>query len=257
MSGISEWIEALNRSFPDWHIHISDRLTDNEYDAGKVLEHIGSRPNVSFNSHLHLSVSMRSFRAEHVSLLVKQMLDLEVEAARRHLQINSNYPIVITRDLAKAKQWMKNQARGTERYGMVVSSQAERLKPHAIDVKSPMNPIIGFWLIKRMCGHHFILRMLPQNPYPGLELDWVCVTWDADFRYSDGGWVHRSFRGNKWQMHKAERQAYLKNAYRVLLTRARQGMVIVVPYGDSDDPTRDPSFYDSTYQYLKEIFQIL
>ena len=260
-AGISEWIEALNRSFPDWHIHISDRLMDSEYGAGAVLESVAGRPNVNYNADLHLSVSMRSFRAEHVSLLVKQMLDLEVEAARRTLeQINSNYPIVITRDLAKAKQWMKKQARGTERYGIVVSSQAERLKPHAIDVKSPMNPIHWFLADKTDVRSSFYLEdVATEFHIQGLELDWVCVTWDADFRYSEDGWIHRSFRGSKWQkIHKAERQAYLKNAYRVLLTRARQGMVIVIPPGDFEDPTRPPEFYDPTFEYLKEVgFNIL
>ncbi len=255
-AGISEWVEALNRSFPDWHIHISDRLTDSEYDAGKVLEHIGTRPNVSFNSDLHLAVSMRSFRAENVSQLVKQMLDLDVEGARRTLeQVNPNYPIVITRDLAKAKQWMKKQARGTERYGIVVSSQAERLRPHAINVKSPIYPIHWFLAGKEDVRSSFYLEdVATEFHIQGLELDWVCVTWDADFRYSEDGWIHRSFRGSKWQkIHKAARQAYLKNAYRVLLTRARQGMVIVIPPGDTEDPTRPPEFYDPTFEYLKEI----
>jgi DUF2075 family protein len=88
----------------------------------------------------------------------------------------------------------------------------------------------------------------------GLELDWACVTWDADFRYTNEGWQHRSFRGDRWnRINKPERQIYLKNAYRVLLTRARQGMVIVVPPGDTSDPTRIPLFYDPTFDYLKEI----
>ncbi len=255
-AGIREWIEALNRSFPDWHIYISNRLTDSEYGAGAVLKSIASRKNVNYNSKLHLAVSMRSFRAEHVSSLVKQVLDLEIERARHTLQqINTNYPIVITRDLAKAKQWMKRQARGTERYGIVVSSQAERLKPHAIDVKSPMNPIHWFLAGKDDVRSSFYLEdVATEFHIQGLELDWVCVTWDADFRYSEGGWVHRSFCGNKWQrIHKEERQTYLKNAYRVLLTRARQGMVIVIPPGEAEDPTRPPNFYDPTYTYLKSI----
>lgn len=260
-AGISEWVDALNRSFPDWHIHISDRLMDSEYGAGAVLESVANRPNVNYNADLHLSVSMRSFRAEHVSQLVKQVLDLSVVEARKTLeQINSKYPIVITRDLAKAKQWMKQQARGTERYGIVVSSQAERLKPHAIDVKSPMNPIHWFLAGKDDVRSSFYLEgVATEFHIQGLELDWVCLTWDADFRYSENGWIHRSFRGSKWQqIHKAERQAYLKNAYRVLLTRARQGMVIVIPPGDIDDPTRLPEFYDPTFEYLKSVgFEIL
>jgi DUF2075 family protein len=88
----------------------------------------------------------------------------------------------------------------------------------------------------------------------GLELDWACVVWDADFRYTENGWAHFSFVGSKWQhIHKSERQTYLKNAYRVLLTRARQGMVIVVPEGDADDSTRARHYYDPIHAYLKSI----
>jgi DUF2075 family protein len=88
----------------------------------------------------------------------------------------------------------------------------------------------------------------------GLELDWACVTWDADFRYHDSGWQHWAFRGDRWnRIKKPERKKYQKNAYRVLLTRARQGMVIVVPKGTETDPTRNTAFYDPTYDYLHEI----
>jgi DUF2075 family protein len=88
----------------------------------------------------------------------------------------------------------------------------------------------------------------------GLELDWACVVWDADLRYGAEDWEYRSFVGAKWQkIHLAHRQMYLKNAYRVLLTRARQGMVIVVPMGDPNDPTRDASFYDPVYAYLASL----
>ena len=132
-AGISEWIESLNRHFPEWHIHVSDQLHDSEYGAGNVLQKISSRSNVTYNNFLHLSVSMRSFRAENVSLLFKQLLDLDGVAARNtHKSVTGKYPIVITRDLNKAKRWLKEQARGSERYGIVVSSQAERLKPHGL-----------------------------------------------------------------------------------------------------------------------------
>src|SRR4030065_1768070 len=144
-AGISEWVESLERSFGDWDIYISSRLSDSEYSAEEVLKKLESRPKVEYNEMIHLAVSMRSFRAEHVSLLVKQLLDLNLDEARDTLEkVKSNYPIVITRDLSKAKQWLKQQARGSERYGIVVSSQAERLKPHAIFVKSPVDPVHWF-----------------------------------------------------------------------------------------------------------------
>ncbi len=255
-AGIGEWIEALNRRFPNWHIHISDRLTDNEYGAGVVLEKIKGRSHVNYREDLHLSVSMRSFRAEHVSHLVKQILDLEANEARKTFgQLSRKYPIVITRDMTAAKKWLREQARGTERYGLVVSSSAERLRPLAIHVKAPMDPVHWFLDGKNdVRSSYYLEDVATEFSIQGLELDWACVTWDGDFRYTVDGWSHHSFVGSKWnKVKKAERQMYLKNAYRVLLTRARQGMVVVVPRGDPEDPTRAPAFYDPTYKYLKSI----
>jgi len=255
-AGISEWIQSLERSFTDWDIYISDRLTDSEYSAGEMLKKIESRPNVEYNESLHLAVSMRSFRAEHVSLLVKQLLDRGIDEAKSTFEkVKAKYPIVITRDLAKAKRWLKQQARGSERYGIVVSSQAERLKPHAIFVKSTMDPIHWFLDGKEdVRSSYYLEDVATEFHVQGLELDWVCVTWDADFRYTEKGWGNWSFVGSRWnQIRKEERKNYLKNAYRVLLTRARQGMVIVIPPGDIEDCTRPPKFYDLTFEYLKEI----
>lgn len=260
-AGISEWIESLNRSYPEWHIYVSNRLTDSEYAAGKALELLNNHKHVTFKKELHLSVSLRSFRAENLSLLVKNLLDLNVfEAKRNYEELKEKYPVVITRDLTKAKKWLKKKARGTERYGIVVSSQAERLKPHAIDVKSPMDPIHWFLDGKEdIRSSYYLEDVATEFHIQGLELDWACVTWDGDFRYSNNNWKHFSFSGSKWRNIKNDdRKIYLKNAYRVLLTRARQGMVIVVPNGDKEDPTRNPEYYDNTFEYLKEIgFQII
>ena len=260
-AGISEWINSVQNTFNDWDVYISSRLTDSEYAAGEALKILEGRNNVTYNDSLHLSVSMRSFRAENVSLLIKQILDLNVEEAKSTLSnVNSKYPIVITRDLSKAKQWLKTQARGSERYGIVVSSQAERLRPHSIFVSSPMDPVHWFLDDKDdVRSSYYLEDVATEFDVQGLELDWVCVTWDADFRYTKNGWQHWSFRGHRWQkINKPERQNYLKNAYRVLLTRARQGMVIVVPEGDETDHTRPTKFYDSTFEYLKEIgFEVI
>jgi hypothetical protein len=255
-AGITEWIDALLRSFPDWHVYISPHLTDSEYGAGEALNNIRARRNVAYDGDLHLGVSMRSFRAEKVSLLIKQILDLEVDQARRTLgAVNANYPIFITRELAKAKLWLKDRSLGTERYGIVVSSQAERLKPEAINVKARPNPIHWFLDGKEdVRSAYYLEDAATEFEVQGLELDWTCVTWDADFRYSRQGWEHWSFSGDRWHhIHKPERRNYLKNAYRVLLTRARQGMVIVVPPGSDGDPTRSPRFYNPTFEYLREV----
>lgn len=255
-AGISEWIESVNRSFPNWEVHVSDRLTDSEYAAGHALQLLKKHKTVIFHEDLHLAVSMRSFRAEKVSLFVKNILDLNLEEAKENYQeIKDKYPIAITRDIKKAKQWLKEKARGTERYGIVVSSQAIRLKPYAIDVKSPMDPIHWFLDGKEdIRSSYYLEDVATEFQVQGLELDWACVTWDADFRYTPQGWKCFSFVGSKWNnINKAERRLYLKNAYRVLLTRARQGMVIVVPEGDSEDDTRKKEYYDGTWAYLNEV----
>ena len=141
---------------------------------------------------LHLSVSMRSFRSEYVSLFVKQLLDLKPDEARITLSnIEHKYPIVITRDLSKAKEWLKKQARGSERYGIIVSSQAERLKPLAIDVKTPVDPIHWFLDGKDdVRSSYYLEDVVTEFQVQGLEIDWACVNWDADFRYSEKGWEH-------------------------------------------------------------------
>jgi DUF2075 family protein len=260
-AGISEWIESLNRSFPAWNVYVSNRLTDSEYAAGESLKLLERHKAVYNIENLHLSVSMRSFRAEHVSLLIKNILDINTEEAKDNYRaVKENYPIVITRELSKAKQWLKSKARGTERYGLVVSSKASRLKPDGIDVKSPMNPVNWFLEGKEdVRSSYYLEDVATEFHVQGLELDWSCVTWDADFRYTAKGWSYhelmlRSEKPTKWNnIGKDYRKQYLKNAYRVLLTRARQGMIIVIPGGDENDPTRIPAYYNATYNYLKEI----
>jgi DUF2075 family protein len=260
-AGISEWITPLNHNYKDWHIYISPRLTDSEYAAGKVLSELHGRRNVYYNDELHLAVSLRSFRAENVSTLVKQLLDLDSTAAKETLRaIGGKYQIVLTRDTLKAKSWLKKQARGSERYGMIVSSNAERLKPYAIDVKTPMNPVHWFLNDKKdVRSSYYLEQVATEFHIQGLELDWAGVIWDADFRYGENGWAHKNFKGEKWQnVNQEDRKKYQKNAYRVLLTRARQGMVIVVPEGDPEDHTRKPEYYDATFSYLKNIgFQVI
>lgn len=255
-AGISEWIESLNRKFQEWRIYVSNRLTDSEYAAGEALKLLEQHSSVIYKEELHLSVSMRSFRAEHVSLFVKNVLDLKQEQAREsYCAIKTNYPIVLTRSLTKAKRWLKLKARGSERYGIMVSSQAQRLKPLAVDVRAPVNPI--HWFLdgkKDVRSSYYLEDVATEFQVQGLELDWTCVIWDGDFRYSLDEWKCFSFVGSKWNnINKEERKNYLKNAYRVLLTRSRQGMVIVVPEGDNEDPTRKPLFYNDTFEYLKTI----
>ena len=255
-AGIGEWLRACNSQFPDWHIFISENLTDSEYAAGDVVNQMRQRSNAHFDSNLHLSVSMRSFRAEHVSHFVKALLDGDKRIARdEHASISGRFPICVTRDLEKAKGWIRSKARGSERFGLVASSKAMRLKPHAIDIRVSVDPVQWFLSDNTDTrSSQYLEDCATEFQVQGLELDWACVNWDGDFRRTADGWSYNDFRGCRWERIKSvERQAYLRNAYRVLLTRARQGMVIFIPSGSADDPTRPPAFYDHTFGYLTSI----
>ncbi len=254
-AGISEWLAAIKNQFTDWETRISPNLFDSEYAAQTAIENLKQKSDVEFNESLHLAVSMRSYRAEYLSKLIKEILDINENAKNTLIQLQDKYPIILTRDIEKAKKWLKEKARGSERYGIVVSSQAYRLKPLAIDVKTPINHVNWFLDGKDdIRSSYFLEDVATEFQVQGLELDWACVTWDGDLRYSKEGWKTYSFVGNKWQnIHKEIRKKYLINAYRVLLTRARQGMIIVIPEGNKEDHTRQPEFYDNTFNYLKSI----
>ena len=255
-AGIGEWLRACNTLFPDWHVYISENLTDSEYAAGNVVRQTHERSNAHFDRNLHLSVSMRSFRAEHVSHFVKALLDGSSDVARDQLAtMSGRFPIVVTRDVEKAKRWIRSKARGSERFGLVASSKAMRLKPHAIDIRVSVDPVQ--WFLNDDTdtrSSQYLEDCATEFQVQGLELDWTCVNWDGDFRRTADGWSYNDFRGSRWErIRSIERQAYLRNAYRVLLTRARQGMIIFLPPGSADDPTRPPDFYDYTFGYLTNI----
>jgi len=257
-AGIAEWINSINRSFPHWEVFLSPNLHDAEYNVASTIAQYAEESPVryNYNPSLHLSVSMRSYRSESVSRLVKEILDLDIaRASKTFKDISSDFPFVLTRNLDSAKKWLREKARGTERYGIVVSSQAQRLKPHAIDIRTPVDPVHWFLDGKEdIRSSYYLEDVATEFQIQGLELDWSCVVWDADFRYTENGWTNYSFIGCKWNnIKKTERKKYQKNAYRVLLTRARQGMVIVVPSGDPNDPTRASEYYDPTFAYLKSI----
>jgi len=256
-AGITGWLDAIQDSFSDWNVHVSPNLTDSEYAAGDALSHLAGVRTISKDPDLHLSVSMRSFRAENLSGFVKSVLDCEIAVAKEQFSLlRDRFPIVITRDLLRAKDWIRSKARGSERFGLVASSGAERLRPHAVDVRIEINPI--HWFLNGPADVRSSFYMedpATEFQVQGLELDWVCMTWDADLRLSPSqNWNYHSFRGDKWtNVHKLETRQYLLNAYRVLLTRARQGMAIFVPPGDETDHTRKPAYYDHTFEFLKEV----
>ena len=199
-AGIAEWIAAANRHFANWHLHISRRLTDDEYAAGKALTLVKGRENVHLEPDLHLAVSMRSFRAENVSAFVKAVLDRDAAGAEGLLGgILDRFPIVVTRDLSLARGWIRRRARGSERYGLVASSKAMRLKPHAIDVRVAISPV--HWFLNDRTdvrSSDFLEDCATEFQVQGLELDWACVNWDADLRFDGREWTYYDFRGDRW-----------------------------------------------------------
>lgn len=255
-AGLMEWFAALGKDFPDWNVYVSPQLTDYEYLLGNRIDEIIPSDQLVLLPDLHLGVSNRSFRSEQVSTLVKAILDLDLARAQMLYQVVSpNYPMVLTRNLASARNWLHEQARGNERYGLVASSGAIRLRPIGIDVKSSIQ--VTHWFLNDkddVRSSYALEQAATEFDIQGLELDWVGVAWDADLRLQNGEWRYRDFGGTTWQaVNSDERKMYLKNAYRVLLTRPRQGMVIFVPHGDQNDQTRLPEFYDETFEYLKMI----
>ena len=254
-AGLLEWLQALSGKYRDWEIHASDILSDKHYTIDQAARELLAAPSVVKHRDLHLAVSMRSFRAEKLAGFVAQVLEGNTTtAAEMFSEIRDRYPIVRTRDLGAARKWLRSKARGTERYGLVASSGALRLRPEGIHIKADVDPRSWFLNDRRdVRSSYYLEEVATEFSVQGLELDWVGIAWDADLRYEKGKWGYYSFRGTRWQtVNSQDRKRYLVNAYRVLLTRARQGMVIFVPKGDPSDPTRPSSFYDATYAFLGE-----
>ncbi|OYP61584.1 DUF2075 domain-containing protein [Prevotella sp. P2-180] len=258
-AGLTEWIESIHRRYQDWDVYMSEYLIDSGDVSKEELALI--KQQLKPREDLHLKMSMRSFRSEKVSIFVNQLLALKKEEAAATLKELGNYPIVLTRSLETAKQWLRDHARGSERIGLLASSKAERLKAISINVR--YQPDFVHWFLEDdsdIRSSNALEDTLTEFKVQGLEIDWACVAWDADLRLNkeQTSWQHLQLRsGTKWQnINKPINQEYQINAYRVLLTRARQGMVIVVPDGSHDvppDETRKPEWYDGIYNYLKEI----
>lgn len=252
--GLAEWINVMGQQFSHWDVHVSSRLDDPDYiwdaDTSAALKRVAATKDES----LHLGVSMRSFRAESLSEFVSHVIENRPNDARVAYQtIADRYPIQLTRDLSAARQWLRDKARGSERFGLVASSGANRLRPEGIFMKAQIDAPVWFLNDRSdVRSSYYLEEVASEFDIQGLELDWAGVCWDADYRYDAGSWKHYSFRGTKWQRSNAtEKQLFLKNAYRVILTRARQGMVIFVPRGSPTDPTRPCAYYDPIFDYLQ------
>lgn len=255
-AGIMEWFSALRSRFSYWDVYLSDNIVDTEYcPEGNLLEQI-SGLNYRFVEGLHLGVSLRSFRSEKLAGFVKALLDVDCDAAKRDFEeLVKTYPIVLTRDLDTAKKWIKKKARGSERYGVIASSGGKRLRSDGIWVQNKIDPVNWFLNGKDdVRSSYFLEETATEFDIQGLELDYTIVAWDANFRFDGQGFICHNFAGTKWQQTSSlTDRNYLKNAYRVLLTRARQGMVIYVPTGDNTDKTRPAKYFDNTYRYLRQL----
>lgn len=255
-AGIYGWFDSLRNNYPNWDIYVSDKITDNEYSKGHNFAEMTKNMNVNIIEDLHLAVSLRSFRSENVSNFVKALLDVDIDTAKRlYEQFNNDYPVFVTRNLHKAKLWVRSQAKGSQRYGLTASSGAKRLRKYGIWIQNKIEATNWFLNGKNDVRSSFHLEeTATEFDIQGLELDWTIVCWDADLRFENGDFKHLKFVGTKWQNIKsADNILYLKNAYRVLLTRARQGFVIFVPPGDETDTTAKPEYYDGIYRYLKSV----
>lgn len=255
-AGLPEWFDSLRRAFPNWDVYITPQLNDNEYRRDRSWSSMLEGLNTFEREKLHLATSVRSFRTPDLAAFVKAVLNADTDEAKRlYQQIKDKYPIVLTRDLDKAKAWVKEHCQGTTRYGLMASSGALRLKPEGIFVKNEISVANWFLNGKDDVRSSYMLEdVVTEFDIQGLELDYSVVAWDADYRYVDGEWTYNNFVGNRWNtLNSDERKLYLKNAYRVLLTRARQGMAIFVPEGSDEDQTRKREWYDGIYGYLKEI----
>ncbi len=254
-AGLEEWFRALH-THRDWNLYIPNNLKD---QCQKILPEFPLKQ-IHYKENLYLSASIRSFRSEHLSLLIHNILTFnEIAAHEIYNNLQKRYPIAITRSLYKARNWLRNQAKGTERTGIVASSEARRLKKEGVYVQREFQEIPWFLNDKEdVRSSYYLEEVATEFDIQGLELDWVCVAWDLDLRIAENKWEYRSFVGTKWNnINKVEDQVFRLNAYRVLLTRARQGMIIYIPQGDSNDHTRPPEAYEKIYQYLKKFAEVI
>ncbi len=270
-AGISEWIKAVNDRFPHWNVYISPKLTEAEYAEGKVNELLKNNPNVTYSEDLHLGVSLRSYRAEKLSAFVHALLSFDNSASSLYADIREKYPIVLTRDMEAARKWLHGKVRGTERTGVLVTKESARYKPLAVHILPSGDENAVHWFLEDKTdtrSSNYLEDAATEIQVQGLELDYTCLLWDADMRYDKGKWRFYRFNGQtQWNEitgnteNQQEQMKYMLNAYRVLLTRARAGMVICIPAGNAnktpsgfeEDRTRLPQFYDGTYRYLKSL----
>lgn len=251
--GLQEWISAIKNNFPDWNIYYSDLITSDSDYLDDVTTKNWLIENAVAKKDLHLATNLRSFRSEKLSEFIHYLLIKDLNNSKKiYLEIKKEYPIFLTRNLDLAKKWIKNISRGSERFGLIASSNARRLKPFAVNVRNEIDSANWFLNSKEdVRSSYYLEDVATEFDIQGLEIDWSIVCWGADFYLTNGDWSFQTFKGTKWQnVNKIIKKKYLLNTYRVLLTRSRQGFVIFIPEGAVNDSTRSKDFYDGTFNYL-------
>ena len=253
-AGLPEWGRALSDRYPKWRIHVSPQLlaATGSHSARPLFCTIPTHLDIRPDEDLHLSVPRRSYRSTAVAQWVDHVLNGECEKAKVLTVEMTQFPIVLTRSLERSRQWLRTKARGERRCGLVASSGARRLRPERVEVNVDFET--PTWYLD---GHHDVRSSnfleIPATEFAiqGLELDWVGVCWDLDLRRTESGWKVNRFKGTRWTNVEADDHVqFAVNKYRVLLTRAREGIVIYVPRGDPTDCTRLPEWYDNITTFL-------
>lgn len=261
--GLIEWLKSIKNNFPHWHVYAAPEIKTKEYLGNMSSDEILDFPHKQFLDELHLRTSTRSFKAENFSKMINHLLEVEFDEAKHIIaQLNTKpesekYHLLLTRDFQTAKNWVKSKTRGTERCGLFTTSKSIRLWPEGI-VKRGQREFdpLAWWLDDEKYIDSSYSLEIPCTEFfsQGLELDWSIFAWDACLRPKNNDWEYLRFERYTWKkINDEKKQKYLKNAFRVLLTRARQGTIIFVPKGDTEDNTRLPEYYDGIYNYLKQL----
>jgi hypothetical protein len=260
-AGLEEWGRALAGSNRDWVIYASPEVLEGGASTAghRLFDDPAMQWKVETTSALHLRTSNRSLRADQLAKWVNHVLDGDTEGAAS-LGVTERFPIFLSRNLQETRLTLRQQGIGANRYGLVGSSGAARLRAEGLEPSSSFHAEYPWehWYLSEETDIRSSYRcevFATEFEIQGLELDWIGLCWGGDFVWDElQGWQLRSLRQgfhSRWiAIKNGEKRTYRKNAYRVLLTRARKGMVIFVPKGNEDDPTNKPDEFEATAQYL-------
>jgi DUF2075 family protein len=262
--GLAEWGITLREKFKHWKVVVSPKALSSDASlAGHRLFEDGDIDglHVTTEPAMHLGVNLRSFRAQHVTEWIDAVLAGEEKKASELVPQLRGFPIALTRSLEVARNWLHKQTRGQRRCGLVASSGAIRLRADGLELSS------GFRQGNRDIYVHWFLNQAPdvrssnqlevaasEFECQGLELDWVGLCWGGDFAFNPIAkeWDYRDFSGSRWgKVAREIDRKYLLNSYRVLMSRARRGLIVWVPSGEESDATRLPDAFNGTADYLQ------